>query len=112
MGAINKPALGATDIDDYLAHANTTYKSIPGDGLEQIYAKVWIDSFRQAWLGINLYRRTHATPCDETPPYSVNENSFYKVPYPEREKINNPENFKDALNSRTNTPEHKLFWHR
>lgn len=110
--AINKPALGSTDIDKYLTNPKVVYKSTEADALKQIYAQVWLDSFRQPWVAFNLYRRTLATPRDETGAYSAEQNKFYKVPYPESEKNYNNANFTAALGGKTNTPDNKLFWHK
>ncbi|HSO85499.1 MAG TPA: SusD/RagB family nutrient-binding outer membrane lipoprotein [Draconibacterium sp.] len=110
--SINKPVLGSSDIDNYLANAKVAYKNSEADALKQIYAQLWLDSFRQPWVAFNLYRRTLATPHDESGSYSAEQNKFYKVPYPESEKNYNNENFTDALGGKTNTPDNKLFWHK
>lgn len=110
--AINKPVLVNTDIDKYLSNTKIAYKSNEADALKQIYAQLWIDSFRQPWVAFNLYRRTLATPHDESAPYSTEQNRFYKVPYPESEKNYNNANFTAALAGKTNTPDNKLFWHK
>lgn len=110
--ATNKPVLSSNAIDQYLTHSKVAYKANEADALKQIYAQLWIDSFRQPWVAFNLYRRTLATPHDETGSYNASQNNFYKVPYPESEKTYNLENYTKALNGKTNTQENKLFWQK
>jgi hypothetical protein len=109
---INKPALALNDIDSYLANPKVAYSATEADALKQIYAQEWIDAFRQPWVAFNLYRRTLATPHDETGAYNANDNKFYKVPYPESEKNYNTDNYTAALNGKANTPDNKLFWQK
>ncbi|TKG96861.1 SusD/RagB family nutrient-binding outer membrane lipoprotein [Puteibacter caeruleilacunae] len=105
-----KPELGEDDIDDYLALPVVAYKTNESEALEQIYAQEWIALFREPAVAYNLYRRTEATPHDRSS--SSHENNFYRLPYPEEEKNFNADNFNAALNGRSNTVDHKLFWHK
>ena len=105
-----KPELGSDEIDDYLALPMVAYKADEAEALDQIYAQAWIALFRKPAIAYNLYRRTEATPHDRSS--SSHENNFYRLPYPEAEKNFNPDNFNAALNGRTNTVDHKLFWHK
>ncbi len=104
-----KPELATDDVDTYLAHSRVAFSANETDALNQIYAQVWLDSFRQPWVAFNLYRRTEATPHDIS---ADSENNFFKVPYPEKEKNFNEDNFNAALNGKENTPNNKLFWHK
>lgn len=105
-----QPELGSDEIDDYLALPMVTYKADEAEALDQIYAQAWIALFHQPAVAYNLYRRTEATPHDRSS--SSHENNFYRLPYPEEEKNYNADNFNAALDGRTNTVEHKLFWHK
>ncbi|MGQ7870430.1 SusD/RagB family nutrient-binding outer membrane lipoprotein [Sunxiuqinia sp. sy24] len=109
---INQPTLGANDISTYMARSEIAFSSNEDDALKQIYKQIWIDSFRQPWVAFNLYRRTLATPRDESGSYNQAENAFYKLPYPESEKNYNADNFNAALSGKENSPANKLFWHR
>lgn len=105
-----KPVLGADDIDNYLALPRVAYNTNEADALAQIYAQEWIALFREPAAVFNLYRRTEATPHDSSS--SSHENSFYRLPYPEKEKNFNEENYNAALDGRSNTVDHKLYWHK
>jgi hypothetical protein len=110
--AFYKPVLDLSEVDVYMANEKVSYKGDGAEALKQIYAQMWIDSFRQPWLGFNLYRRTLATPHDETGAYEATENNFYKVPYPEGEFINNPTNLANALDGQDNNEMIKIFWQK
>lgn len=110
--AINKPVFDQAQVDSYLAHSKVAYDGDDAAALKQIYAQMWIDSFRQPWLAFNLYRRTLATPHDESGAYVPNENTFHKVPYPESEVLYNETNLNTSLNGKSNTPDNKLFWQK
>ena len=106
---LHKPTLTAGQVDSYVAR--TVYSGDETAALKQIYAQLWIDSFRQPWLGFNLYRRTHATPRDETGPYSIADYQFYQVPIAESEKTYNYDNYMAATQDKDETSI-KLFWHK
>ena len=105
-----KPELADDDIDTYLTHSKVAYSANEADALNQIYAQEWIALFRAPWVAFNLYRRTEATPHDNSA--SSHENNFYRVPYPEQEKNFNWDNYSAALNGKPNTPNNKLFWNK
>lgn len=105
-----KPELATDDLDNYLAHPRVAYSADEADALKQIYAQEWIALFRAPWVAFNLYRRTEATPHDRSA--NSHENNFYRVPYPESEKIFNENNFNAALGGNSNTPDNKLFWNK
>ncbi|MDR1557763.1 MAG: SusD/RagB family nutrient-binding outer membrane lipoprotein [Tannerellaceae bacterium] len=97
------------DIDAYLA--KVPYSTDESAALRQIYQQIWIDSFRQPWVAFDLYRRTLATPRDESAGYKPGDYNFYKLPYPEDERINNGEYFQAATGG-NNATDKKLFWHK
>ncbi len=109
MWVMHKPSLTLDKIDKYLA--KTAYSSTEATALSQIYAQIWIDSFRQPWVGFNLYRRTLATPRDTSGPYNPANYNFYKVPYSESESLYNQDNYKAATGG-NNVTDKKLFWHK
>jgi len=97
------------DIDAYLSRV--PYSADESTALKQIYQQIWIDSFRQPWVAFDLYRRTLATPRDQTGAYNPADYSFHKLPYPDDERVNNEANFKTATGGNNGTDK-KLFWHR
>ncbi len=112
MWIINKPALTTQQVEDYVT--KMAYSTDEATALKQIYAQSWIDSFRQPWLGFNLYRRTLATPRDESGPYNPASYNFYKVPYDESEWLYNKDNYIAGTgdSNNTNPTDKKLFWHK
>lgn len=112
MWVINKPVLTADQTNNYLS--KMVYSSNEATALKQIYAQIWIDSFRQPWVGFNLYRRTLATPRDESGTYNPDDYNFYKVPYDESEWLYNQENYIAGTGDdrNANPTDKKLFWHK
>ncbi|MDR0507554.1 MAG: SusD/RagB family nutrient-binding outer membrane lipoprotein [Dysgonamonadaceae bacterium] len=106
---LHKPVLQTGQLDAYLA--KEAYSSDEQTALKQIYKQMWIDAFRQPWVGFNLYRRTLETPRDETSPYNPADYQFYQMPVSESEKLYNYENYMAATQDRDETGI-KLFWHK
>jgi hypothetical protein len=106
---LHKPVLTSGQVDAYLA--KVTYSSDESIALKQIYKQMWIDAFRQPWVGFNLYRRTLATPRDETTPYNPADYRFYQMPVAESEKLYNYDNYMAATQDKDETGV-KLFWHK
>jgi hypothetical protein len=97
------------DIDGYLA--KVPYSADEATALKQIYQQIWIDAFRQPWVAFDLYRRTLATPRDQTGAYNAGDYDFYKVPYPDDERVNNGANY-NAVTGGDNATDKKLFWQK
>ncbi|MDR3716105.1 MAG: SusD/RagB family nutrient-binding outer membrane lipoprotein [Puia sp.] len=81
------------------------------DALQKIYAQEWLSYYREPWLAFNLWRRTGATPVDpaSTPPTS--NTTFYRLPYPQDEAVNNTDNFNaQVAKMGTNNTNVKVWW--
>ncbi|MDR2969217.1 MAG: SusD/RagB family nutrient-binding outer membrane lipoprotein [Tannerellaceae bacterium] len=112
MWIINKPVLTQEQVGRYLE--KMAYSADEATALKQIYAQIWVDSFRQPWVAFNLYRRTLATPRDESGTYNAATYNFYKVPYDQSEWLYNNANYIAGTgdSNNANPMDKKLFWHK
>lgn len=112
MWIIEKPSITQEQIDNYLTRM--FYDADEAAALKQIYAQLWVDSFRQPWVAFNLYRRTLATPRDESGAYNPANYNFHKVPYDQSEWDYNKDNYIAGTgdSNNANPTDKKLFWHK
>ena len=79
--------------------------------LKKIYAQEWLDNFRQPWLAFNLWRRTGLTPVDPAAVEDGSHATFYRLPYPQDEAVNNTVNYNSELTLiGTNSTNIKVWW--
>ncbi|HVW58558.1 MAG TPA: SusD/RagB family nutrient-binding outer membrane lipoprotein, partial [Puia sp.] len=91
-----------------LAHPKVALTGTVASDLNKIYAQEWLDSFRQPWLAFNLWRRTGNTPTIGIPSTYA---SFYRLPYPQSESVNNTENYNTQVDKiGGNTSNVKVWW--
>ncbi len=84
----HQPFLGEWDFYAVLANPMTDiFSASTEQQLRMIYAQRWLDAFRQPAEAFALARRTLATPRTGTPL------SFFRLPYPDSESLNNHENW-------------------
>ncbi len=103
----------AAEITDYINRTGISFSSNENTALKQIYKQIWIDSFRQPWVAFNLIRRVGADMLPHESGLTNEFETFYRIPYPETEIINNAANYTSALGGRENTPQSKkLFWQK
>ena len=112
---VGKPAAAtATDAEITALLTNPTVAYSTTDaakGLNQIYAQLWIDQFRQPWDAWTLKRRTgNKTPMatTNTQYYTGNYGTYNRFVYPDDEISYNADNFKVASGG-TNLNSTKLW---
>jgi hypothetical protein len=94
-----------------LAHPKVAFTSDNAANLKKIYAQEWLDNFRQPWLAYNLWRRTNATPIDIAAVEDGSHATFYRLPYPQDEAVNNTVNYnKEIAKIGTNSSTIKVWW--
>jgi hypothetical protein len=94
-----------------LAHPKVAFTSDATANLKKIYAQEWLDNFRQPWLAFNLWRRTNATPIDVAAVEDGSHATFYRLPYPQDEAVNNTVNYNvEIAKIGTNSSNVKVWW--
>lgn len=94
----------------FLANPKVVFTGSEDQKLNKIYAQEWLSFFRQPWLAFNLWRRTGRTPRDPNANTSQYD-SFYRIPYPNDESINNSDNFQAQLDKMGgNGTNIKVWW--
>jgi hypothetical protein len=94
-----------------LANAKVKFTGDDAANLKKIYAQEWLDNFRQPWLAFNLWRRTGATPTDPAAVIDASHASFYRLPYPQDEAVNNTDNYNAQIaKMATNGTNVKVWW--
>lgn len=99
---VGKPASATAtqaELNTLLTNAKVAYSADPATALNQIYAQLWIDQFRQPFDAWTLKRRTgNKTPMStsNTQYYTGNFGGFNRFIYPDNEINYNGDNFKTA----------------
>jgi len=94
-----------------LANPKVAFTADDDANLKKVYAQEWLDNFRQPWLAFNLWRRTNATPVDAAAVEDESHSSFYRLPYPQDEAVNNTDNYnKEISKIGTNATNIKVWW--
>jgi hypothetical protein len=94
-----------------LANPKVAFTSDDAANLKKIYAQEWLDNFRQPWLAFNLWRRTNATPVDPAAVEDASHSTFYRLPYPQDEAVNNTLNYNaEIAKIGTNSSNIKVWW--
>lgn len=99
------------ELNTLLASPKVAYSADPAAALNQIYAQLWIDQFRQPFDAWTLKRRTgNKTPMSTSNPqyYTGNFGIYSRFVYPDDEITYNAENFKAAVGG-TNLNTTKLW---
>jgi len=98
----------AAQMTALLTNPKVAFTGVMASDLNKIYAQEWLDNFRQPWLAFNLWRRTGSTPTIGIPATYA---SFYRLPYPQIESVNNTENYNTQVkNMGGNTSAIKVWW--
>lgn len=106
--AVAPPLPTPTQMTALLTHPKVAFTGVMASDLNKIYAQEWLDSFRQPWLAFNLWRRTGSTPTIGIPAAYA---SFYRLPYPQIESVNNTENYNTQVSKiGSNTSAVKVWW--
>jgi hypothetical protein len=101
----------AAQLTPLLANAKVAFTSDNAANLKIVYAQEWLDNFRQPWLAFNLWRRTGATPVDAAAVEDASHATFYRVPYPQDEAVNNTVNYNTEITKiGTNSSNIKVWW--
>lgn len=103
----HQPFLGEWDFYAVLANPKTDIFSASSEQqLRMIYAQRWLDAFRQPAEAFALARRTLATPRTGTPL------SYFRLPYPDSESLNNHENWASQVEKMGGADESgvKIWW--
>lgn len=101
----------AAELNTLLTNPTVAYSADPATALNQIYAQLWIDQFRQPFDAWTLKRRTGSkTPMStsNTQYYTGNFANYNRFVYPDDEITYNAENFKAAAGG-TNLNTTKLW---
>ena len=94
-----------------LANPKVAFTSDNTANLKKIYAQEWLDNFRQPWLAFNLWRRTNATPVDPAAVEDGTHATFFRLPYPQDEAVNNTVNYNAEIALiGTNSSNIKMWW--
>lgn len=99
---VGKPASATAtqaELNTLLSNEKVAYSADPATALNQIYAQLWIDQFRQPFDAWTLKRRTgNKTPMStsNTQYYTGNFGGFNRFIYPDNEINYNGDNFKTA----------------
>jgi len=94
-----------------LANPKVAFTSDDAVNLKKVYAQEWLDNFRQPWLAFNLWRRTSATPVDAAATLDSSHATFYRLPYPQDEAVNNTDNYNAEISKiGTNATNIKVWW--
>jgi hypothetical protein len=94
-----------------LAHPKVAFTADDAANLKKVYAQEWLDNFRQPWLAYNLWRRTNATPVDPAAVVDNTHATFYRLPYPQDEAVNNTVNYNIEISKiGTNSSNIKVWW--
>ncbi|MEP7144323.1 MAG: SusD/RagB family nutrient-binding outer membrane lipoprotein [Ferruginibacter sp.] len=94
-----------------LANPKVMFTADNAANLKKIYAQEWLDNFRQPWLAFNLWRRTAATPMDPAAVEDASHATFYRLPYPQDEAVNNTDNYNAQISKiGTNATNIKVWW--
>lgn len=110
--AVAPPAPTSIQITAFLNNPKVAFTGSDDDDLKKIYAQEWLSFFREPWLAFNLWRRTGGkTPVDPKSTPSSTYTSFYRLPYPQDEAVNNTVNYQAELSKiGTNSSSVKVWW--
>lgn len=98
----------SAEMTKFLANPKVVFSGSDDDKLNKIYAQEWLSFFREPWLAFNLWRRTGRTPRDGNPSAYA---TFYRIPYPNSESINNTVNFRAEVSKMgSNGTGVKVWW--
>jgi len=102
----------SSDLVPLLANPKVAFTGDNTANLKKIYAQEWLDNFRQPWLAFNLWRRTGLTPVDPAAVEDGSHATFYRLPYPQDEAVNNTVNYNAELATMggTNSTSVKMWW--
>ena len=94
-----------------LSNPKVAFTTDDAANLKKIYAQEWLDNFRQPWLAFNLWRRTNATPVDPAAVEDASHSTFYRLPYPQDEAVNNTANYNaEIAKIGSNASNIKMWW--
>lgn len=99
------------EVNTLISNPKVAYSADPATALNQIYAQLWIDQFRQPFDAWTLKRRTgNKTPMSgtNTQYYTGNFGTYSRFVYPDDEITYNADNFKAATGG-TNLNSTKLW---
>ncbi|HEX5551619.1 MAG TPA: SusD/RagB family nutrient-binding outer membrane lipoprotein [Chitinophagaceae bacterium] len=106
--AVAPPMPTGAQMNAFLANPKVAFTGSDDDKLNKIYAQEWLSFFREPWLAFNLWRRTGRTPRDGNPSAYA---TFYRIPYPNSESINNTTNFRAEIGKiGSNGTDVKVWW--
>jgi len=101
----------SSELAPLLANPKVAFTSDNTANLKKIYAQEWLDNFRQPWLAFNLWRRTGLTPVDPAAVEDGSHSTFYRLPYPQDEAVNNTVNYNAEISLiGTNSTNIKVWW--
>lgn len=101
-----------TQMTAFLNNPKVKFPGTVAGDLQMIYNQEWVSFYRQPWLAFNLWRRTGQTPVDPASTPSSVYTTFYRLPYPQDESVNNTDNYQAELSKigGTNNSNIKVWW--